>query len=708
MTGDVYSTKVETEEIVVESEAIAIPINDNELNRLLDRKISESNRKTKELNLETRARENWKFFKGNQTNEINLDTWQLPFVDNVIYDDTNYRIVMAASRIPDINVISPNEDIQSQDNADDIKMVVENRLKTRAVKSMMKKGLLHLHTDFFGCIKCRWDKNKGKTGDYVFEVVNPKDIDLDMTATIPDDGFTSDNMEVIIEWITEPTKVVMAKFPGKKQDLMQEIGVSESRLLPAKIRYAEAHFTFYTDGGERREGVCWRYKKCILDKRLSPTYDWKGYLGASEKPAVDEMGQPVTHPWTGEPIYNQEQLYRNFFEQPRKPYMLFSYLNDNDAPTEISTPIEQSIQLQRNINRRGRQITEISDNVVPKLAFNGRYITKEEVRNITKDPNEHIWIPNSEEANEAPIGDMVTQFSASPPPEELLADMDIMRSRVAQKFNTANANDRGGAQRESGISKQITKEVDLAVSDDIIEIVVERVMFEMASWSLQMMKLNYDEEHYTRTLGRDGKAAYISMHQDKVEDGIVVEVEVSATKKAERQATAQFLQQAGQIDPLSLLEDMDVPNEKARVQRLLSFNMGQLDGFKTYLTQIDIDPSTMPKPPAPPMAPPSGPTPPGTPPGSPVDNSTGVQPQNGENPVGNAGLTAEDAQADLEMLVQGKEPEIRGVPTSEYVQIFTDFIQGGNLEQLPPEMQQVIAQFIEKIKGLHSTQPEVP
>jgi len=673
------------EQVVVESQEIALPITDSELNQLLDRKIEESKAKRTLLKLDKRTKENWKYFKGDQIDVDNLDRWQLPFVDNAIYDDTNYRIVMAASRIPDINIISPNEDIQSQDNADDIKQVVESNIKTRAVKSMVKKGLLYLHTDLLGVMKVRWDKNRGKTGDYVFEIVKPGNIEVDMTSTIPDDGFTADNMEVVIEWLDEPTKVVMAKFPSKKDDLTRELGKGNKRDIPAKIRYMEAHFTFYTDAGEQMEGVCWRYQNLILGKEKSPNWDWNGYMGASDQPATDESGQPVAHPLTGEPIYMQEQKYRNFFDQPRKPYIFFSYLNDNEAPMEISSPIEQSIALQRNLNRRGRQITEIADNVVPKLAFNGQYIDKEAVRNITKDPNEHIWIPNDGEVNDAPITDMVTEFSGAPPSPELLADMEIMRSRIAQKFSTGNANQRTGAQRESGISKQITKEVDLAVSDDITEIVVERVIYEMVSWSLQMMKLNYDEEHYTRTLGRDGNAAYISMTQDKIEDGIVVEVEVSATKKAERQATAQFLAANKAIDPLSLLEDMDVPNEKARVQRLLSFTMGASDNYRTYLTQIDIDPNTMP---APPMQPPAG--------GKPGENPTGSAPPQAGNPGDNGApqMDATQAQKDLEALVQGQQVQPTGEPTEEYIQVFADFVQSGHLESLPPEAQQAIQDYI--------------
>lgn len=679
------------EEVVVTSPEIAFPLSDDELNALLDRKISETKAKRGTLDLDKRSKKNWDFFKGNQIAEDSLDTWQLPFVDNVIYDNTNYRIVMAASRIPDITIISPNEDTQSQDNAEDIRLTIESRIKSRAVKSMVKKGLLHLHNDFLGCMKVRWDKNKAKNGDYVFDIVNMKDLDIDMSATIPDDEFTSDNMEVIIEWITEPPKVIFSKFPAKKKDLMEALGVSDGKELPAKIRYAEAHFTYYTDAGERMEGVAWRYNKVILDKIKSPNYDWQGYQGASDKPALNDDGTIVQHPMTGSVVYQQDTFYRNFFEIPRKPYIFFSYLNDNDAPTEISTPVEQSISLQRNINRRGRQITEISDNAVPKLAFNGRYITKEATRDITKDPNQHVWIPNEDEASDTPISDMVMQFEGTQPSPELLVDMDTMRGRIAQKYNTSNANQRTGAQRESGLSKQITKEVDLAVSDDIIEIVVERVLFEMVSWSLQMMKLNYDVEHYTRTTGNDGKAAYISMHQDKVEDGIVVDVEISATKKAERQSTAQFLAQTKSTDPYSLMEDMDVPNPKVRLQRLLSFQLGQADGYKSYLTDIDIDPNSVPQPPAMPSG---GQAPP-------------TAPQQGATPPEGTQMDANQAQKDLEALVQGQQVQPSGAPSNDYVKVFSDFIQSGHLDSLPPEAQQAIEQYVQSLKGLLNPQPPV-
>jgi hypothetical protein len=142
---------------------------------------------------------------------------------------------------------------------------------------------------------------------------------------------------------------------------------------------------------------------------------------------------------------------------------------------------------------------------------------------------------------------------------------------------------------ESGVSKQISREGDLVMSDDIVNIAVERAIWEMAQWEVQLMKLFYDKEHYVRHMGPDGELVESMLSQDLIADGICVSIKANSTDKITRRNTAMALLPAKAIDPLSLFEDLDVPNPKERVKRLITFLRGEADGWSAYSEAIGLE-----------------------------------------------------------------------------------------------------------------------
>lgn len=635
--------------------SLSLEIDDASLIRLIDKRIkADESYYEGTLKLSNRRKRNEEYYLGKQIDESQIDqSWQIPYVDNILWQDLETRCALATAKIPDIIAIPPQEDAEVKERAKNVEHALDIRLNNDSVKRLLRNGTRDNHLFLIGVIKIRWDESIGENGEFVFEKVNPKRISFDHSATIPEDGYTADNMETIYEWIERPVGMVLTQFPDKKDELKKHLGIITGTYLQlaSKMNYLEVHFTYFDKKGDRQEGVCWKYKDLILGKSKTPYYDWEGVEKITSE--VDEFGAPVV-----------TKEFKNFFDRPRKPYIFFSYQNLGNSPIDDTSAFEQGIPLQRNVNKRGRQITEIADNAVPKKVFNGNYITKEESRKISQDPGEHVWIEGEG------LDDVRKAFAtvqSSPPSPILFDDLQSNRSQMDSKFST-HALSRGEmGPQESGIARQIIKSGDTAMMDDMVNMMLVRVVSEMAGWALQMMRVNYDKEHHLRTIGKDGEMVALAMSQDQIDDGIGLKVQSSTTAKDLRRTEAMDLAKTKGIDPLTLYEDIDAPNPKERTQRLIAWNIGIKDGFMSYQKLIGGNQAG-----------------PETPAGS-----GGVQ-----------GLTAQQAQQDLQMLQSGQPVEPQGMPTPEYMQVFMQFVDSGQLEQLSPEIQQNFQVFVQKLKAL--------
>jgi len=639
--------------------SLKLDIEDNLLVRLIETRIKADDEfYNGRLKLDKRRKRMNDFWLGKQIDESQLDlSWQIPYVDNIIWRDLETRIGIAAARLPEIIVIPPSDDPTTRERAKKVEDGLTIRVLNDDIRRLVKDGIRDNHLNFTGVIKIPWDPNRGENGDFVFEKIDPRKIGMDHTATIPHDGYTADNMELIYEWIEEPVGVVMAKFPDKREELKKRLKIilGTTQQMAAKMRYLEVWFTWFDKDGTRQEGVCWKYKNMILDKAKNPYYDWEGV----EKPTQDENGLPIT-----------KTVYQNFFERPRKPYIFFTHQNLGNSPIDDTTAVEQAIPIQRNTNKRGRQITEIADNAVPKKVFNGNFITKEEARRVSQDPGEHVWLDGSG-GNLDDVRKAFGTIESAPPSPMLYDDLIANRGEIDSMFST-HSTTRGETQpQQSGIAKQITREGDLTISDDLVETMVVRVISEMAGWALQMMKTMYNKEHYLRSMGKDGEMVSLSLAQDSIDEGISLKVKASTIDKVRRRGEAMELATSKSIDPLTLFEDMDVPNPKERAQRLIAFMRGEMDGYAAYEQVTGLAGGKE-----------------GAPQGQP----------------GAPGLTAAQAQQDIQSLMAGQPVEPQGMPTAEYVQAFMDFSNSGQLEQLPPEVHQNFLQYIQKLKAMIAQQ----
>ena len=641
-----------TEEVTVESKPFDLNIEDSDFCAIIDKKTDDSQQYyTNTLHLDSRRRTNNDFWIGKQLDESKFYDWQTPYKDNLIWQDLETRIAIASSRMPDI-VVTPSSDKDlKKDAAKQLEKSLDIKIRNDVTKRLIKHGLRALHLDLQSAIKIRWDKNKGENGDFTFERVRADRILVDHTATIPDDGYTADNMEWIVEWIEEPISVVVSKFPGTREALFAALGIVKGtqRQMATKIKYQEIWFTWYDKTGDIYEGTAWKYKKVVLGKTKNPYYDWEGYEKKLDKPKMVD-GKEVS----------VETLYHNHFDRPRKPYIFLSHQSLGNNPIDDTSAVEQAIPIQKLVNKRGRQITEIADRAMPKLAFSGRYIDKEQAKRITNDPDEHIWIQNAENIQQA-----LLPIPGIQPAPILYNDLVGNRMQIDSKFAT-HSTTRGETQpSESGVSKQVTREGDLMVSDDIVNIVVERVVYEMANWATQMMKVMYDKSHFVKDIGPDGQYLQIEMTRDRIDDGIAVNVKASTVDKQQKRLDALTLASRRSIDPLSLIEDLDMPNPKERTKRLMAFLSNDM---ASYAKVVGIEMPTS----------------------APTSNKTSEE-------------SKKQAILDIQRLVAGDEFEPM-TPDEAYVQVFIEYVQGDEFQSLDDDQKKRFADYVMKLKTALASQ----
>ena len=656
-----------------ETSPLTLDIEDRLLIETIDQRMKNTEKYNKEtLKLDERQKANEKFWVGDQIKEGDLAEYLEPYKDNLIWQDSEKRIEIASGRMPDIILTPAGESEAKRERTKLIEKQLKIEFGSSKMKRLIKDGLRQHGIYFLSAIKCRWDPNKSENGDYVFELVRPSRFGVDHTGTISHDGFTIDNIDMVWELIEEPLAVTLAKFPQKAQELKDKLkaGTDPKRLI-SKFKYYEIHFTWYTNDGQPMECTTWKYLDLLLDKQKTANYDYEGYTKRvwEDEPDVNLPDKQVKS--------KIGKFYRNHFEKPRKPYILFSHQNLGKSPYDDTSPIEQSIPLQKSVNKRGRQITDIADRMRPRFAFNGTF-TKKQVEAISNDPEDHIYISSSE-----PIGNIVTSFQSLGPSPMLYNDLVANRGQIDSKFSTHGTlrGEIGGQSNESGISKQITREGDLVSSDDIVDIVIERVVFEMASWVIQMEKLYYEKPHHIRDIGPDGEMVHAELSRDLIDDGIAVNVKSSSVDKVTRRNDAFNLAKVKGIDPLTLAEDMDYPNPKERTRRLMYFLMGQQDQWARYMHETGLLEEG--NAPSAPGQLPAGPEQPG-------------QPQL---------MDAQQAQQDLEALINGQDVQPVGIPGPDYVQVFAQLINSGDeFANLPAGVQNKIQAYLQQLQEMVNQQ----
>lgn len=545
----------ELQQGVVVEDVLSLDATDTELNQTLDSKITASKAElTKLTNWWAKMEEAENIWKGQQLDEEEMYPWQLPYVDNAIFRSIETIIPIAVSRVAKPQGIPAQPNPKSKKLAADVEKQLEYGFSPRRenMRSKVRMALRHLLLYRLGVIKYYWDKDLGENGDWCFETIRP-------TKFEAFDHSTSDptKLDFVVELVTSSYKKVKKQFPGKAAELAQALGIKDDE--DKTFTYQEVWFTFVGPDGKPIKAVLWRYKHIILHKMKNPNWDWEGEDVTDEygMPTTDENGQP-----TGEKVYH------NFLENPEHPYIFLNYLNLGKTIVDDTSLLEQAWPLQRTANKRGMQITEMSDKAQGKLAISTGFISAENAELITEDPKEFLL-------GAGDVRQGVTHVPGEPPPPALFQDQSLQLQEIDNIMGT-HSTTRGERQTNETLGgRMILREADYGRIDDLVQEAVEPTFAKAYQVATHMMKLRYTEAHYARVTGPDGKFDLIEFSRDSIEDGLEVYVLPGSSlpqDKVSKRMEAMELAAGGMIPLDELYERLGWDNPKEVALKLIVFN----------------------------------------------------------------------------------------------------------------------------------------
>ena len=590
--------------ITVEADPLKIELKDDVLIRVIEKRIEDSKSfYKKELNLYERRKRNRKYLSGNQL-PAGLKNYSARYIDNLIYEGEGTIKPIALSRLPDLIVKPGNDTDESKKIAEDITSVINSDIRKRENRKCLGLSFKHLPVYFQGVLKAVWDPQKGDDGDYRFKVVHPDNIIIDHTATTNN----PDDMDFIAEATEISIKEATMRFPKRAEKLLNVLAVdvtngfnkgdenSEAKMA-SKIKIWEVWFTWWNsvtdkDTGEKKweriEGVVWKYKNLILAKMRNPYWDWQGKrrlfryeLGKKKQLSEDDLRTMI---FGEDDTINSEMYYFNHFRDPKKPYYFMGYEQWGEHPMDITSRIEQVVYMQDNVNKRGRQITEMNDRAKGKHVFStDSGLTKDDVENMDMDnPNEDLIVNGD-------IRLVHTFIPGTPAPAQLYQEQELERNKVFSKMgvHSTTRGERQPGTQETATGRQIMRESDFGKIDDLVEDTINPAAEWMAKWAMQFIKLFYTKAHMRKLLGKDGEVTFSKISRDSIEDGMEVMVSASGVDKLERKREAFERAKMQLTDPLSFFIDTDASDPLGRTEKLLTFMSSPELYMQKFVKKLD-------------------------------------------------------------------------------------------------------------------------
>ncbi len=585
------------EGIVVPQDSLSLELDDKELVKRINKKVKDIRNHYKKSSLYERRKKNETYRFGRQIQEQeemgDLKDYESRNVDNVLYEIESTIKPLAMSQLPDLIVTPGNQSTQSRNTASLLSKVVDTQIKERENRKVLGLALMHRSVYFVGIIKAIWDPEaEGGMGDGKFVVIHPDLVDIDYTNPDPNKvTFFSQIVPMTVE-------SALMRFPKAKNDLITELKkrglMGKARTEPngddlaTEIKTRENWFIDYKKVGEKYEKVwclVWKFEDVILGKMKNPNFDYEGHetLFSYEVPGVEssrralsvaEMQQSML---SGQypPNVTKKTVYNNYFSEPEMPFYLVTYDQWGKNPIDETTELEQNIRNQETLDKRVKNINETLQQRGHTVWSKETGMTPADIEKMDLNNPKQDYMVN---------GNPNQQFAYIQPPRptpDEYKDADMIRNRMyAISGSTAV---RGTLQTDVATSNQIAREANYTRADDLVDETINPAAEWMARWQLQFIKLRYTKEHFRWLAGAKGEFEYYKLHQNMIEDGMVVKIKASGTDKLKAQNNALNLAKMGTIDPLSLFRDMGYDDAETRTVMLMSFKSNPAAYLESFL-----------------------------------------------------------------------------------------------------------------------------
>jgi len=497
--------------------------------------------------------ENEKYYLGTQLDEKRFD-YELPSDQNILYRNLETMIAIVTSKRKEPIVIPAQDTDQSKSLADKTQQFLSWKWSDEDMSIKYEDWVRSSFLHRIGVLKIRWDQEKD---DFVIEVKRPQ------TILIDKDAIDEYDAKFIVEMKKATIRRLIDLFPFAKKKLIDKFGDQ----LGTNINYIE----YWTN-----EFVVWKVNDIILSKKKNPNWNW------SEKDRKENL-EKLKERWINTVKDKKlENVLLNYFNEPRKPYVILSLKNLGKSIYADTSDFEQAKRGQDIVNRRKRQIDKAAIHGLGRLVVSGSFITKEEAKKLERNPNATYWM---EKGN---VSDGFSYVSPQPISPVILQDFQDTKAEIDNTMGTHGTTRGEQGTQETATGRTILKDGDMGRLD-LSTRRIDKKLELLYAWKLQMAKVYYDQTHYIKMLGKEGAATYLKFSQNEIEDGIEIIVKSELTAfKAEKYQQANEQMDKKLSDPLSYYETMDETKPKERARRMVLFNTDP----KLYMAQFLMDEST--------------------------------------------------------------------------------------------------------------------
>ena len=472
------------------SDSISLSLSEERIKEIIGKRIENSeaywNAKLGLADIREKNEKRWL----NQNLEVSennawLYDFEAEYRDNRIFVSVETLLANLVAKIPKPEVIEAQDTPASRELATNYGKVLYRKAEDLNLKQTIQEIARHLLMGYrLGVAKLAWDFDGGRitevgthTGNVTVEAIMPEKIILDAESENPKD------VPLIAEKVTNTVEELGFKFPDKKDEFIGRVQATRGKGasgMGSKIDYYECWFSFYDENGLKREGVLWKYIDLLFDYGINPYFNY------------DSEDTPAS----------------NYFDRPKKPYILFNFLRTGRYAFDDTSLTEQAASQQDILEKRGSQIVSNADQANATKVFNTLMIDAADAQKYVSDPNQNLLAK----------GDVRAAFSRVPPaqlPRYVIEDKFDARAEIDNIFGT-HAPLRGEETEAPTLGQEVmSQRSDLGRQVTLGES-VEKGTEEVLKYITQLYKVFATEEHIVRYIGpEEGSTAFIKFSQDK-------------------------------------------------------------------------------------------------------------------------------------------------------------------------------------------------
>lgn len=548
--------------------SLAFDIPDNDIVNNLDARIEDSRGyydDAQGFNLSQFRAKAMKMYLNKVPDTTKLYRFQDPYQENQLYIAVESIVAYLTAQNPAPEVYPAQDNDQSKKFATDLEKAMMAHTEQFQLAGLVEACVRNVLTKKVAFLYLHYDPDYGDKGEIIPSVLDPEYVVVDKNAKRGEDP------AFICVSLKMSASEICSRWPERKKEIYEELGIvrGTTKQMEQEIVVREVWITHYNKKFEAQQGVVYYFGNCVLEKTKNPNW-----------------------------IYTDSD--KNFLPAPRKPIIPLNFDNDGAHWIDYTSPVEQAMPMQNNLNKRGRQMMELADKANGLLVVStDSGITKDDLQNLTGDPNQRLMI----KTNGMRTGDLVYQV---PPPVVipfLMEDKQDQRVQIHSIMGTPSeftgTND--GNTDDQTLGQSVMKKNQASGRQDLFARAIDRFMNDYFNFWVQMACVWYDEKHWFVYNGGDGEFDYITLSRDLIDKGMAVTVKSGSNlpfDKQRQEAIGLQLAKMDKIAPLDLYKMLHIPNAQQVYDNWVKYHtapeelarnaMEELDSSEAYVAFVEI------------------------------------------------------------------------------------------------------------------------